>query len=107
MEDLIAKAVDLRVDGVDMTVYFLKSTEPAYLANLRHLARKNGMPFSGAACGSSMVEADAAKRAQVVEDIKKWIEVTDRSAHRICVSSRECCHPARRPSRPPAGASKS
>jgi len=78
MEDFIAKAVELRVDGVDMTVYFLKSTEPGYLANLRHLASKNGIAFSGAACGSNMVEADAAKRIQALEDIKKWIEATDR-----------------------------
>src|SRR5260370_40123822 len=78
MEDFIAKAVELRVDGVDMTVYLLKSTEPGYLANLRHLARKNGIAFSGAACGSNMVEADAAKRIQALEDIKKWIEATDR-----------------------------
>ncbi len=77
MEDFIRKGVELRLDGVDMTVYFLKSTDPAYLASLRHLAFKNGISFSGAGCGSSMVQADKAKRAQVLEDIKKWIAVTD------------------------------
>ena len=78
LEDFIRKAVDLRLHGVDVTVYFLKSTEPAYLTSLRHLAFKNGIAFSGAACGANMVEADTTKRAQVLEDIKKWIEVTDR-----------------------------
>lgn len=77
MEDFIRKGVELRLDGVDMTVYFLKSTEPAYLANLRHLAFKNGLGFSGAACGSSMVQADKQERAQVLADIKKWTDVTD------------------------------
>ena len=77
MEDFIRKGVELRVDGVDMTVYWLKSTEPAYLASLRYLAFKNGLPFSGAACGSSMVQADKGKRAQVLDEIKKWIDVTD------------------------------
>jgi sugar phosphate isomerase/epimerase len=77
MEDFIRKGVELRLDGVDMTVYFLKSTEPAYLANLRHLAFKNGLGFSGAACGSSMVQTDKEKRAQVLADIKKWTDVTD------------------------------
>jgi sugar phosphate isomerase/epimerase len=77
MEDFIRKGVELRLDGVDITVYFLKSTEPAYLASLRHLAFKNGVPFSGAACGASIVQADKAKRAEVLEDIKKWIEVTN------------------------------
>ena len=77
MEDFIRKAVELEVTGVDITAYWLKSTEPAYLAGLRHLAFKNGVPFSGAACGASMVQAEAAKRAQVLEEIKKWVDATD------------------------------
>jgi sugar phosphate isomerase/epimerase len=77
MEDFIRKAVELQLDGVDMTVYYLKSTEPSYMASLRHLAFQNAVSFSGAACGSSMVQADKAKRAQVLDDIKKWVDVTD------------------------------
>jgi sugar phosphate isomerase/epimerase len=77
MEDFILKGVELGLNGVDMTVYWLKSTEPAYLAGLRHVAYKNGMPFSGAACGASMVQAEKAKRDEVLEDIKKWVRVTD------------------------------
>ena len=76
-EDFIRKAVELRLDGVDMTVYYLKSTDPAYLASLRYLAYANAVPFSGVACGSSMVQATAEKRAAVLADIKKWIDVTD------------------------------
>ena len=45
-----------------MTVYYLKSTDAGYLEGLRHLAFENGVPFSGAACGATMVQADAAKR---------------------------------------------
>ena len=77
MEDFILKGVELGLHGVDVTVYYLKSTDPAYLTGLRHVAFKNGMPFSGAGCGSSMVQADKAKRAQVLADIKKWVDVTD------------------------------
>ncbi len=77
LEDFILKGVELGLHGVDVTVYYLKSTDPAYLTGLRHLAFKNGMPFSGAGCGSSMVQADKAKRAQVLADIKKWVDVTD------------------------------
>ena len=78
LEDFIQKAVELKVDAVDMTVYYLKSTDPAYLENLRYLAYKNAVPFSGAACGSSLVQADAAKRADVLQQIKSWIDFTDR-----------------------------
>jgi sugar phosphate isomerase/epimerase len=77
MEDFIRQGVELRLNGVDLTVYYLKSTDPAYLTELRHLAFKNGMPFSGAGCGASMVQADKAKRAQVLEQIRKWVDATD------------------------------
>lgn len=77
MEDFIRNAVDLRLDGVDMTAYYFKSTDPAYLASLRHLAYKMAVPFSGAACGVSMVRADAGARAQALTEIKKWIDVAD------------------------------
>ena len=77
MEDVIGKAVELGIDAVDMTGYWFKSTEPAYLASLRHLAYKNGVGFSGAATGASTVQADAGRRAQVFEEIKKWIDVTE------------------------------
>jgi len=78
LETFIEKAVELGLDGIDMTVYYMKSQDPSYLENLRYLGYKNGVAFSGAACGSSMVQADAAKRADVLKDIKKWVDVTDR-----------------------------
>lgn len=77
MEDVIRKAVELGIDGVDMTAYWFKSTDPAYLASLRHLAFKQGVCFSGAAIGASTVQAEAAKRAEVLEEIKKWVDVTE------------------------------
>ncbi|HEV2425493.1 MAG TPA: sugar phosphate isomerase/epimerase family protein [Terriglobia bacterium] len=76
MEDFIRKGVELRTDGVDMTAYWWKSMEPAYVTGLRHLAFKEGVPFSGAACGASMVQADASKRAQTLDEIKKWTDAT-------------------------------
>lgn len=78
LEDFIRKAVELRADGVDLTAYYLKSTDPEYLDGLRHLAYKNAMPLSGSACGVSMVQATASKRAESLTEIKKWVDVTDR-----------------------------
>ena len=78
MEDFIRKAVSLRLDGVDMTGYYFKSLGSAYLASLRHLAYKHGVAFSGAACGVSMVQAEAAQRAKALTEIRKWVDVTDR-----------------------------
>src|SRR5579862_7750115 len=73
LEDFILKAVELRLAAVDMTVYYLKSTEPRYLHGLRRLAYKHGVAFSGASCGVSMVQADAADRAESLKQIKEWI----------------------------------
>ncbi len=77
LEDFILKAVELRVLAVDITAYYLKSTEPGYLHGLRQLAYKHGVAFSGAACGVSMVQPDAASRADSLKQIKKWVDVTD------------------------------
>ena len=77
MEDFIRKGVELGVHGVDLTTYWLKSTEPAYLASLRHLAYRNGLSFSGAAISTDMCPPDPAKRAQELEKIKHWVDATD------------------------------
>ncbi len=73
LEDFILKATDLRVLAVDITGYYVKSTERGYLHGLRKLAYRHGVAFSGAACGVSMVQA----RAESLKQIKKWVDVTD------------------------------
>jgi sugar phosphate isomerase/epimerase len=77
MEDFILKGVDLGIDGVDVTTYWLKSTEPDYLHSLRHLAFKHGLPFSGAAIRTEMCQSDPAQRAAQIADIKKWVDAAD------------------------------
>lgn len=77
MEDFILKGVELGLHGVDITTYWLKSTEPEYLLSLRHFAFKNGMPFSGAAIGTSMCQPDPEKRKQELEKIEKWVDATE------------------------------
>jgi len=77
MEDFILKGVELGVHGVDITTYWLKSTEPSYLAKLRHFAYRNGMPFSGAAIGTNMCQPDAAKRTEELVKIKQWVDRTE------------------------------
>ncbi len=76
MEDFFGKAVGLGVQSVDVTTYWLKSTEPAYLTSLRHLAFKKGLSFSGAAIRTQMCQSDAAKRAEEVRKIQQWVDAT-------------------------------
>lgn len=76
LEDFILRAVEMRLTAVDMTLYYIKSTDPAYLAGLRHLAYQHAMAFSGTACNASMVQADSAARVDILNQIKKWVDVT-------------------------------
>jgi sugar phosphate isomerase/epimerase len=77
MEDFIIKAVELGVLGVDITTYWLKSTEPSYLAGLRSFGYRHGMPFSGLAIGADFCQPDAAKQAEVVATVRKWVDATE------------------------------
>jgi sugar phosphate isomerase/epimerase len=77
MEDFILKGVELGVDGVDMTTYWFKSTDPAYLTGLRRFAYRNGMPFCGAAIRTDMCQADPAKRKDELESMKKWVDAAE------------------------------
>jgi sugar phosphate isomerase/epimerase len=77
MEQFIVKAVELGVLGVDITTYWLKSTEPAYLAGLRSFAYRQGMPFSGLAIGADLCQPEPAKRAEVLQTVRKWVDATE------------------------------
>jgi sugar phosphate isomerase/epimerase len=77
MEQFILEAVNLGVLGVDITTYWLKSTEPAYLAGLRSFAYRHGMPFSGLAIGADLCQPPGAKRQEVIETVRKWVDSTE------------------------------
>jgi sugar phosphate isomerase/epimerase len=77
MESFIRKAVELQVHGVDITTYWLMSTEPGYLTSLRHLAFKNGVAFSGIAIRTEMCQAGGAIRAEEVRRIQQWVDTAE------------------------------
>ena len=77
MEQFIGRAVELDVLGVDLTTYWLESTEPAYLATLRSLAYRNGMAFSGLAIGADLCQPDLGKRKQTLQTIREWVDATE------------------------------
>jgi sugar phosphate isomerase/epimerase len=77
MEDFIHKTVDLKSHGADLTTYWLKSTEPEYLISLRHLAFKNGVPFSGIAIRTEMCQSTRAGRAEQLRAIQDWVDAAE------------------------------
>ncbi len=78
MEEFILKAVDLCVLGVEITTYWLKSTDPAYLAGLRSFGYRHGIDFYGLSIGAQMCQPDGAKRKEVLDGIYRWVDATDR-----------------------------
>jgi len=76
MENFIRKAVELEAHSVDITTYWLKSTEPEYLSSLRHLAFKNGVSFSGIAIRTEMCQVGGAIRAEEARRILQWVDAT-------------------------------
>ncbi len=77
MEEFILRGVELGVTGLDITTYWLKSTEPAYLAGLRRFAYRQGMPLSGLAIGADLCQPDPDKRKEVLATIRKWVDATE------------------------------
>ncbi len=77
MEQFILKGVELGVMGVDITTYWLKSTEPSYLTTLRNFAYRQGMPFSGLAIGTDLCQSDPTKQAEALGTIRKWVDATE------------------------------
>ena len=77
MEDFILKGGELGLYAVDITTYWLKSTESSYLASLRHFAFKQGMAFSGTAISTNMCQPDSTKRAEELEKIRHWVDATE------------------------------
>jgi hypothetical protein len=103
MEDFIVKAVELGVSGVDITTYWLKSTDPAYLVSLRSFAYRHGMPFSSLAIGADLCQPDSTKRAETLQTVFKWIDATQLLVPHTCGYLATNCRPARLPSKASEG----
>ena len=81
MEDFILKCAEMGVLGAELTAYWFKSTDHDYLVSLRHLAFKNGVTIAGVGSGPDsrlhLLDADPAKRREMQEEMKRWIDITD------------------------------
>ncbi|HEU4926842.1 MAG TPA: sugar phosphate isomerase/epimerase family protein [Vicinamibacterales bacterium] len=77
-EDLINVAVDTGTDGIDMTVYWLPSTEPDYLRSLRRLAYKNRVEIYSIGTRVQLAQPSPDLQEKQLADLRKWIEVAQR-----------------------------
>lgn len=77
-EDLINVAVDTGTDGIDMTVYWLPSTEADYLRSLRHLAYKNRVEIYSIGTRVQLAQPTPDLQEKQLADLRKWIDVAQR-----------------------------
>jgi L-ribulose-5-phosphate 3-epimerase len=77
-EDLIRVAVDTGTDGIDMTVYWLPSTESDYLLSLRRLAYRNRVEIYSIGTRVQLAQPTGELRDKQLDELKKWLDVAQR-----------------------------
>lgn len=74
-EDLVTKAVEWDIDGLDMTVYWLPTTEKAWLLDLRRKAFRMGVEIYSISVRTELTKPAQADRDAQVAEIRKWVDV--------------------------------
>lgn len=77
-EDLVRIAVDSGIDGIDMTVYWLPSTEDDYLVSLRKLAYRNRVEIYSIGTRVQLAQPAGDLREKQLADLRKWVGVAER-----------------------------
>ena len=77
-EDVIHKASDWGLDGVDMTVYWFPDTSDQYLAGLRRTAQRAGVQLYNAGARVQLSQPTKEMQDAQVENIRRWVDVADR-----------------------------
>jgi sugar phosphate isomerase/epimerase len=76
--DLVRLAVELDVDGLDLTVYWFPSTSEEFLLPLRRLAYNNAVEIYSISIRTDMCRPTPELRSKEVEGIKKWVDVAEK-----------------------------
>jgi len=76
-DDVVRRAVDWDVDGLDLTVYWFPSNGPEFTLPLRRLAYVNGVEIYSISVRSELTRAEPEARRREVESLYRWIDVAD------------------------------
>ena len=74
-DDLVRLAVELDVDGLDLTVYWFPNTSDEFLLPLRRLAYKNGVEIYSISIRSEMCRPTEELRDRETAWLERWVEV--------------------------------
>jgi sugar phosphate isomerase/epimerase len=77
-EDVIHKASDWGLDGVDMTSYWFTDTSDQYLAGLRRTAQRAGVQLYNVGTRVALSQPTKELQDPQVDTIKKYVDVADK-----------------------------
>lgn len=76
-EDLVQKAVEWNVDGLDLTVYWFPSTAPEFLLPLRRAAYRAGVEIYSISVRSELTRSSEEERRTEVRQLCDWVDVAN------------------------------
>ncbi len=76
-DDIVRRAVEWDVDGLDLTVYWFPSNSPEFTLPLRRLAYLQGVEIYSISVRSELTKAGAEDRRREVESLYRWIDVAN------------------------------
>jgi len=76
LEDFLDKAVEMGLDGVELTAYYFPTTETDYLNKLKREVFLRGLDISGTAVGNNFCKADPEERRGQIEMVKEWVDIS-------------------------------
>lgn len=74
-EGLVRLAVELDVDGLDLTVYWFPNTSDEFLLPLRRAAYRMGVELYSISVRTDFCQQSPELRQKEIEELKKWIDV--------------------------------
>jgi L-ribulose-5-phosphate 3-epimerase len=77
-EDLIRIAVDTGTDGIDMTVYWMPSTNDDFLLPLRRFAYKNRVEIYSIGTRVRLAQTTPEAREKELVELRKWVDVAQK-----------------------------
>jgi sugar phosphate isomerase/epimerase len=76
LEGFLDKAVEIGLECVDLTSYYFPKTDTEYLNHIKKYAYLKGLDITGTAVGNRFTFAEPEKRAEAVQMVKKWVDIS-------------------------------
>ena len=77
-DDIVRTAVELGIDGLDLTVYWFPNTSDDFLLPLKRLAYRNGVEIYSISVATEMTQPTPELQAKELAKVKQWVDVAEK-----------------------------